>query len=85
MGKISLRSYTYLLKLLAAEYLRETKSIFISHLFFFLFCSLDALKKASKKKDKRIKMGIVKVLHKLATVERDRDDEILGFDLVFVA
>ena len=29
-------------------------------------------------------MGIVKVLHKLATVERDRDDEILGFDLVFV-
>ena len=40
-----------------------------------IFCSLDALKKASKKKETKRKM---------VTVERDRDDEILAFDLVFV-
>ena len=58
---------------------------FLYLIYLFIFCSLDALKKASKKKDKRIEMEIVKVLHKIVTVERDRDDEILDFDLVFVA
>ena len=48
-----------------------------------VICSLDALKKSSKKKEARIKKEIVEVLQ-LVTVERDRDDEILGFDLGFV-
>ena len=42
-----------------------------------VICFLDASKKSSKKKEARIKKGIV-------TAERDRDDEILGFDLGFV-
>ena len=46
------------LELLAAEYLRETNFYFS----FIAFCSLDALKKASKKKETRIKMEIVEVL-----------------------
>ena len=37
----------------------------------------------SKKKEARIKNEIVEVLQ-LVTVERDRDNEILYFDLVFV-
>ena len=41
-----------------------------------VICTLDALKKYSKKKE------IVEVLQQ--AVERDQDDEILGFDLRFV-
>ena len=60
-------------QLLAAEYLRETDiSIFISHLLFlYLICSLDAMKKASKKKEARIKMEIVEVLQQ-ASYRRKR-------------
>ena len=54
------------------------------YISFIVFCSLDALKKVSKRKEKRIKMEIVEVLKQVVTVERDRDDEILGFDFVFV-
>ena len=40
---------TYLVELLAAEYLRETNNqVYVS---FIIFCSLDALKKSSKKKE----------------------------------
>ena len=61
---------TCLLELLAADYLRETNiSIFLSQLFFF--CSLDAMKKASKKKEARIKMEIVEVLQQ-ASYRRQR-------------
>ena len=49
-----------------------------------VFCSLDALKKASKKKEARIKMETVEVLQQTSYVERDGDDEILGFGFVFV-
>ena len=49
-----------------------------------VFCSLDALNKASKKKEARIKMETVEVLQQTNHVERDRDDEILGFGFVFV-
>ena len=43
------------------------------------------MKKVSKKKETRVKMEIVEVFYnKLLTVDRDRDDEILVFDLVFV-
>ena len=52
---------TCLLELLAAEYLRET-NISIFFISFIVFCSLDAVKKASKKKETKIKMEIVKVL-----------------------
>ena len=58
---------TYLLELLAAEYLQETNiSIFI----------LDAVKKASKKKERGIMMEIVEVLQQ-TSLERDRDDDTL--------
>ena len=52
-------------------------------------CSLDALKKSSKRKEMRIKNGkISRYYSKLYTVERRResnsqDDEILGFSFVF--
>ena len=42
------------------------------------------MKKALNKKETRIKIEIVEVYNKLVTVDRDRDDKILGFDLVFV-
>ena len=42
-----------------------------------VFCSLDALKKSSKKK-------IVEMLQKPSTIKRDRDDEILGRELGYV-
>ena len=42
------------------------------------------MKKTSKKKETRINMEIVRCYNKLVTVEKDRNDEILGFDLVFV-
>ena len=45
-----------------------------------VICSLDALKKSSKKEEARMKKETVE----LVTKERDRDDEILGFDLGFV-
>ena len=48
-----------------------------------VICSLDASEKSSKKKEARVKNEIVEVLQ-LVTVERDRDDEIRCFDLVFV-
>ena len=41
-----------------------------------VICSLNALKKSSSKNEARIKKETV--------VERDRNDETLGFDLVFV-
>ena len=64
---------TCLLELLAAEYHCEINiSIFISHLLFlYLICSLDAMKKASKKKEARIKMEIVEVLQQ-ASYRRQR-------------
>ena len=49
-----------------------------------IICSLDALKKPSKKKEARIKKERVEVLNKLVTVERDRDNEILDFNFRFV-
>ena len=50
------------LELLAAEYLRETNiSNFIYHLLM-VTCSLDALKKSSKRKEMRIKKEKVEVL-----------------------
>ena len=49
-----------------------------------VFCSLDALKKSSKKKDTRIKKEIVEVLRQASYRRRDRDDEVLGFDLGLV-
>ena len=56
-----------LLELPAAEYLRET-NFYIS---FIVFCSLGAVKKASKKKETRIKMEIVEVLQQ-ASYPRQR-------------
>ena len=50
------------LELLAAKYLRETNiSNFIYHLLM-VTCSLDALKKSSKRKEMRIKKEKVEVL-----------------------
>ena len=49
-----------------------------------VICSLDVLKKSSKKKETRIKKEMSRCCNKLVTVERDRGDEILGFDLLFV-
>ena len=51
---------------------------------FMVICSLDTLKKSTKKKEARIKKEIVRCYNKLVTVERDRDNEMLGFDLGFV-
>ena len=56
--------------LLAAEYLRETNAS-IFYISFIVFYSLDAVKKASKKKETRIKMEIVKVLQQ-ASYRRQR-------------
>ena len=42
------------------------------------------MKKASKKKETRIKMEIFDCYKKLVTIDIDRNDKILGFDLVFV-
>ena len=55
------------------------------HLSFTVFCSLDALKKSSNKKETSIKKEIVEVLQQASTVEIDQDDEFLGFDLRFVS
>ena len=49
-----------------------------------VFCYLDALKTASKKKETRIKMEIVEVLQQASYRRKRLDDEILDFDLVFV-
>ena len=46
--------------------------------------SLGALKMSSEKKERRIKKEIVEVLQQACHLRRDGDDEILGFDLVFV-
>ena len=59
------------------------------YIAFMVICSLDVLKKSSKTKETRIEREIVEVLqqtsyNKLVTVERNRDDEILDFDLGFV-
>ena len=43
-----------------------------------VFCSLDALKKSLRRKNKD------KEWNKLVTVERDWDNEMLGFDLGFI-
>ena len=52
---------THLLELLAGDYLHETNiSIFIISLMFT--CSIDTLKKSSKKKETTIKKEIVEVL-----------------------
>ena len=42
------------------------------------------MKKASKKKETRIKMEIVEVLQQASYRRKRLDDEILDFDLVFV-
>ena len=49
--------------------------------FFFFF----ALKNSSKKKETEIKKKIVEVLQQASYRKSDRDDEIRGFDLGFVA
>ena len=49
-----------------------------------VFCSLDALKMSSKKKEARIKKEIVRSCNNLVTVKTDRDDEIFDFGLGFV-
>ena len=49
-----------------------------------LFCSLDALKKSSKKKEARIQREIVEVLQQASYRRKRSDDEIIGFDLRFV-
>ena len=49
-----------------------------------VFCSLDVLKKPSKKEKTRIKKKIVEVVKQGSYRKRDRDDEILGFELGFV-
>ena len=41
-----------------------------------VICSLDALKKPSKKKEMGIEKEIVEVLHKLLTVERRQEIKI---------
>ena len=77
------------LELLAAEYLRETNtSNFIYYHLLMAICSLDALKKSSKKKDARIKKEKIKLLQQTIQWKgnrkvKDRDDKILGFDFVF--
>ena len=43
-------------------------------------CSSDAMKKSSKKKETRIKKEIVEVLQQPSY----QNDQIIGFDLVFV-
>ena len=90
-GKIELHlTSTCLLELLAAEYLPETNiSIFIYH-SLMVTCSLDALKKSLKRKEMRIKKAKVEVLQQTIYSRnetgkiKDRDDEIIGFDFVFV-
>ena len=42
------------------------------------------MKKASKKKETRTKMEILELLQQASYRDRDRNDEILDFDLVFV-
>ena len=57
-----------------------------------VICSFDALEKSSKKKETRAKKEIVEVLQQASYRRKrrgklkmkDRDDEIVGFDLVFV-
>ena len=68
------------LELLAAEYLREANtSNFIYHLVM-VTCSLDALKKSSKRKEMRIKKEKIKVLQQTIGDRKvkDQDDEFLG-------
>ena len=73
-----------LLELLVSEYLRETNiSIFISHLLFSVLQMLRKILRRRKKQEKRWKQS--RYYNKLVTVERDQDDEILTFDLAFVA
>ena len=43
------------------------------------------MKKASKKKETRIKTEMVEVLQQASYRRQSWDDEILGFDLVFAA
>ena len=49
-----------------------------------VFCSLDTLKKPLKQNETSIEKEISRCYNKLVTVERDRDDEILDFDLRFI-
>ena len=49
-----------------------------------VFCSLDALKKSSKKKETEIKKEIIEVLQQASYHIKWSGDEILGFDLGFV-
>ena len=58
------------LELLAAEYLRETNvSNFVYHLLL-VTCSLDALKKSSKRKEIRIKKENVEVLQQTIYIKK---------------
>ena len=54
------------------------------YILFMVTCSLDALKKSSKKKEARIKKEIVEVLQQASYRRKRSDDEILGFDPGFV-
>ena len=75
LGKFELHpTSTCLLELLAAEYLHETNiSIFDISLMFI--CSLDALKKSSKKKKTSVKKEVVGLLNKLVTVEKGQESK----------
>ena len=55
-----------------------------SYLIYCFFCFLDALKKASNKKESRKKMKIVEVLQQASYRRKSLRLRILAFDLVFV-
>ena len=66
------------LDLLAAEYLPETNiSNFIYHLLM-VTCSLDALKKSSKRKEMRIKKEKVEVLQQTIYSRKGQKSKISG-------
>ena len=79
LDKIELHlTSTCFLKLLAAEYLRETNiSIFISH-SLIVICSLDAFKKSSKRKDMRIKKENVEVLQQTLYSRKETGKQKIG-------
>ena len=54
------------------------------YILFMVICSLNALEKLSEKKETKIKKEQLRCYIKLVTIERDQNDEILGFDLLFI-
>ena len=70
LGKILVTSYTFLLRITCRRV--SPWNWYINfYILFIVFCSLNALKKASKKKEARIKMEAVKVLQQ-ASYRRKR-------------